>query len=577
MSRFPIPETVLERHLAILGINGSGKTSVAKAVIAEPLLEAGQRIAVIDPTGVWWGLRLKADGKRPAFDVAIFGGPHGDLPLNAHSGKTVAEAIGTSATPVVLDTIAMTVRERSQFFTDFAETLLRTNKGPLNVIIDECHLFMPQGGAKSGGQVPDMLHAGNNLVSLGRSKGIRVTMITQRPAKLHKDSLTQALTLIAMQVVHPLDREAIEDWIKDNADKALSKEIVSSLGGLKPGEGWIWSPRIELLKRQQFDLPKTLDTSSGEDTDAALPAMNLDAIKAKLGKVADDLKANDPRTLRAENVRLAAELRKVTSAPAASKPVEKINTAALEAAARADGFAQGWTAADQGGFERGVRETMKSVKSALTGALAALQSPEYAALPPPKRICKPGANYAEAMRAPARTETRSTGFQKPASPVNRIPKSNGSGAVHLPPGESAILIAAAQFDGVDRDQLSVLTGYKRSSRDAYIARLLAKGFVEVSGRTVSVTPDGEAALPADYEPLPTGRDLQDYWRGRLPEGERRILEELIAGYPNAVARAALDDATGYKRSSRDAYIARMKAKRLVEITSDGVRASETLF
>jgi hypothetical protein len=139
------------------------------------------------------------------------------------------------------------------------------------------------------------------------------------------------------------------------------------------------------------------------------------------------------------------------------------------------------------------------------------------------------------------------------------------------------LIAAAQFDGVEREQLTVLTGYKRSSRDAYIQRLKERGFVSVSGATVSITPEGEAALPDDYEPLPTGADLRAYWLGRLPEGERRILEVLIDAYPDSIDRASLDTATGYKRSSRDAYLQRMKAKRLWEADGSLVRAGKELF
>ncbi|OJU48671.1 MAG: hypothetical protein BGO02_06095 [Brevundimonas sp. 67-6] len=149
--------------------------------------------------------------------------------------------------------------------------------------------------------------------------------------------------------------------------------------------------------------------------------------------------------------------------------------------------------------------------------------------------------------------------------------------ITLPPGERAVLIAAAQFGGVEREQLTILTGYKRSSRDAYIQRLREKGFVEVDGSTIRMTPDGEAALPADYEPLPTGAGLQEYWLSRLPEGERKILQCLIDAYPGSVARADLDEMTGYKRSSRDAYLQRMKAKRLWEHDGAAVRASEVLF
>jgi len=106
----------------------------------------------------------------------------------------------------------MHVGQYTRWFIDFAGTLFTTIKNPLHLIIDEAHHFMPQG------KVPDpdtgkMLHAGNRLMSGGRSRGIRGMLITQRPAKLHKDSLTCADTLIAMRVIAPQDRSAIKDWI----------------------------------------------------------------------------------------------------------------------------------------------------------------------------------------------------------------------------------------------------------------------------------------------------------------------------------------------------------------------------
>jgi hypothetical protein len=36
---------------------------------------------------VWWGLRLKADGVKPAFPLVIFGGAHGDLPLTSRPAR----------------------------------------------------------------------------------------------------------------------------------------------------------------------------------------------------------------------------------------------------------------------------------------------------------------------------------------------------------------------------------------------------------------------------------------------------------------------------------------------------------
>jgi DNA-binding MarR family transcriptional regulator len=145
-------------------------------------------------------------------------------------------------------------------------------------------------------------------------------------------------------------------------------------------------------------------------------------------------------------------------------------------------------------------------------------------------------------------------------------------------GERAVLIACAQHpNGLQRKQLTVLTGYKRSSRDTYIQRLRQRQYVDVSpGGAVIATDVGVSAL-GNFEPLPTGQALQDYWLGRLSEGEKKILSLLINAYPQSVARDQMEEA-GYQRSSRDTYIQRLRSKELVEIIGRGeVKASDNLF
>ena len=82
----------------------------------------------------------------------------------------------------------------------------------------------------------------------------------------------------------------------------------------------------------------------------------------------------------------------------------------------------------------------------------------------------------------------------------------------------------------------------------------------------------------DFQPLPTGDAVCDYWLARLPEGERRILEVPIDQHPEPVDRDALEAATGYKRSTRDTYVQRLSARKLVGTSGRGVvLASGTLF
>jgi len=87
----PIPVAALDDRLGFIGTSGSGKTYNAGGAV-ERLLGRRARVVIVDPLGVWWGLRLLADGKTPSpYNVAIFGGAHGDLPLNEHAGAVIGE------------------------------------------------------------------------------------------------------------------------------------------------------------------------------------------------------------------------------------------------------------------------------------------------------------------------------------------------------------------------------------------------------------------------------------------------------------------------------------------------------
>jgi hypothetical protein len=131
---------------------------------------------------------------------------------------------------------------------------------------------------------------------------------------------------------------------------------------------------------------------------------------------------------------------------------------------------------------------------------------------------------------------------------------------------------------VTREQLTVLTGYKRSTRDTYIQRLHSRGAVALAGGRIVATDEGLTSLGDDFAPLPTGDALREHWMQRLPDGERKVLAVLVEAYPKAVERGQLDEATGFKRSSRDTYLQRLSARKLVVSEGRGaVRAAEELF
>lgn len=148
-------------------------------------------------------------------------------------------------------------------------------------------------------------------------------------------------------------------------------------------------------------------------------------------------------------------------------------------------------------------------------------------------------------------------------------------------GQRAILSAIAQHfeNGVTRDQLSVLTGYRRSTRDTYVQRLREAGLAEQNGDArIRVTTKGARELGDDFQPLPTGDALLAHWLGRLTGGELALFEVIVQAYPKAVHRDVLSEKTEYARSSRDTYLQRLIARKLVSRIGRGeVRAAEELF
>jgi len=74
-------------------------------------------------------------------------------------------------------------------------------------------------------------------------------------------------------------------------------------------------------------------------------------------------------------------------------------------------------------------------------------------------------------------------------------------------------------------------------------------------------------------------ELLNLWRGALRAGECKMLDELVALYPQALMRKELGERAGYTASGGTfgAYLSTLRRNGLVDVDGDEVRASETLF
>ena len=296
-SDLSLPLEAVTETFAILAKRGSGKTYCA-SVLVEEMLKAGQTVVVADPVGVWWGLRSAADGQGTGLPIVILGGDHGDAPLLTEAGAAVADLAAGERYSLVLDLSHFTPPEQTRFMTAFAERLYRVNRLPLHLVLDEADQFTPQ--VPEAGQQP-LLWAMNRIVRLGRARGLGVTLISQRPAVLAKNVLTQTEVLITLRLTSPQDRKAVEAWVSAHDDRGRRQEMLASLPSLPVGTAWLWSPgwlellqKVQVRRRETFDSSATPKVSSkpgdiipngrgqGRMQPAALALVDLDRLREKL-------------------------------------------------------------------------------------------------------------------------------------------------------------------------------------------------------------------------------------------------------------------------------------------------------
>lgn len=628
---FTLPVDAVTSTLVVYGGKGMGKTNFG-SVLAEELSRASLRFAVIDPMGVWWGLRHSVDGKGPGVECLILGGVHGDIPIEPTGGAVVADLVVDEDVNVIIDISrhvngeSWSIPQKLRFAVDFGKQLHKRQSGlkdgrrrePLMLLIDEAARFVAQTIFRGNDLAADSLSVYTAITEEGRNFGLGVAFLTQRSARLAKAVAELADVMIAFRTIGPNSVKAVTDWLGEHKATKEINEAVQVVRKLPRGSALVVSPGwlefegvVAMRARETFDssaTPKAGERAKKITGKAAKP--DLAKYAALMAETIERAKSEDPRELRKrvadlEKQLAAAERSKAgASASAAAggesrrtiadltKQVNKLRGAIGEVMKlivqiNAAGFGEG-AAIDVDKVRKALEDVAGNIATIAEQSIAS-RNRDFARLK--HEATRTLANLKKLLDGDELTvnvklehSEKTVAMPLLDRPRRRTtivpPASNGDGDGSLPKGERAMLGAIAQYpDGVERETLTVLLGYKRTSRDEYIKRLAARGFVETQrGGRISATGAGVAALGSDYEPLPTGEDLRRHWLGKLPEGEKRILEMLISEYPAAVDREQLGEAIGYKRTSRDEYIKRLKARRLVDLPRAGeVVAAADLF
>jgi hypothetical protein len=531
----------------ILAVKRAGKSNAA-VVMAEEMFDAGLPWVAIDPKGDWWGIRSSADGAGPGLPILVLGGLHGDVPLEATGGHLVADLVVDQRLTCVLDVSEMSKADQRRFLTDFADRLYKRNREPLHVFCEEADEYIPQ---MVRGDVARMVGAFEQLVKRGGFRGIGITLITQRSASLNKDVLTQIQTLFAMRTTSPQDRKAILAWVQQNA---LGAQLVDELPELDSGEAWVFSPhwlgtlmRIRFRRRRTYDSGATPKVGVKARPPARLAEVDIAALQKQMAATIEKAKADDPRELR----RRIAELEKTintirVNAEPQTIEVEKVvevSTVTEEDWTKLRTFAQGVLEA-----ARLIAPIMQQVEgmvdegTAIAARILGAQAVPYA------RAQNRKPNPTASNRAVPRPipNTRQTAVA--AAPAAQ-PHQNGS---FSPSGsQQKILDALAWLEAVgispaSRPQVGMVAGIKHTGGHYanVVSSLRTAGAIDYMGPGMLALADaGRAIAQAPDAPLDS-EALQDMLLRQLTGSQRKVVEVVIATYPENLSREELADRSG---------------------------------
>jgi len=108
---------------------------------------------------------------------------------------------------------------------------------PVFVVLEEAHNIVP-GGNKEGGRAAGLV---KRIAAEGRKFGVFLVLVTQRPGKVHADTLSQCGSQIIMRLTNPDDQSAVR-----RASESVSEALLADLPGLNVGEAVVLGPLVRV-------------------------------------------------------------------------------------------------------------------------------------------------------------------------------------------------------------------------------------------------------------------------------------------------------------------------------------------
>ncbi|WP_267163615.1 ATP-binding protein [Halovenus salina] len=260
----PVVELLTGRGF-VTGKSGSGKSNSA-SVIAEKLLDNEFGLLIVDIDGEYYGLKEE-------YEILHVGGDEEcDIQVTTEHAEKIASLALEQNVPIILDVSSyLDESEAEELLTAVARSLFakaKKQKQPFLLLVEEVHEYIPERG--SVGECGKMLI---KIGKRGRKHGLGICGISQRPADVKKDFITQCDWLLWHRLTWNNDTKVVQ--------RIIDGEHADAVENLDDGEGFLMTDWAEQVRRVQFHRKKTFDAG-------ATPGLD-DFERPELKSVSDDL------------------------------------------------------------------------------------------------------------------------------------------------------------------------------------------------------------------------------------------------------------------------------------------------
>lgn len=531
---------LLETRMLIQSNSGGGKSFCLRRVLEQTVSHVQQ--IVIDPEGEFATLREKHD--------YIVCAPRGaDAVASPQTAAALALALWKARTSAILDIYDLKAHERILFVRRFLEALVNAPRAvwnPALVIIDEAHVFAPQGDkAESLGAVVD-------LATRGRKRGLALIAATQRISKLQKDVAAELLN-------KAIGRTGLDVDVRRAADELGMpvREATETLRNLEPGEFFVYGPALARgVERTKIGPVQTTHPETGKRTLVAPPPPSA-KVRAQLARIeglqreAED-EVKTVAGLSAELANVRRELTLAKKAQGAGVPEAEVARRVREALAAAPKAAPA---------DPKIAKALAQIANIASSALGA--GVNGAAVPVTIRL----------PRGTIRAGTETIAVLRETASIEGL----RAGAVRI-----LQELAARSPAGYSRAQVGALTQFspKGGTFNTYLGDLKRGGFIEERAGLVHSTEHGITSLGDKVPAKPTTHDAaMGLWRKALRSGAFGMLKAIVAAGAQGLARQEVADAVEMQASGGtfNTYLGDLRRNGLIVERDRHCVANDILF